>query len=45
MSENIAMIGAGANFLNMIKENAPSTYAKTDVAPQIVGELGQNDFH
>lgn len=44
MSENIAMIGAGANFLNMIKENAPSTYAKTDVAPQIVGELGQNDF-
>jgi putative chitobiose transport system substrate-binding protein len=44
MSENIALIGAGANFLNMIKENAPSTYAKTDVAPQIVGELGQYDF-
>lgn len=44
MSENIAMIGAGANFLNMIKENAPSTYSKTDVAPQIVGEIGQNDF-
>lgn len=44
MSENIALIGAGANFLNMIKENAPSTYSKTDVAPQIVGELGQNDF-
>lgn len=44
MSENIALIGAGANFLNMIKENAPSTYSKTDVAPQIVGEIGQNDF-
>lgn len=44
MSGNIALIGAGANFLNMIKENAPSTYATTDVAPQIVGELGQNDF-
>ncbi|MBR6723234.1 sugar ABC transporter substrate-binding protein [bacterium] len=44
MSGNIAMIGAGANFLNMIRENAPSTYAKTDVAPQIVGDLGQNDF-
>ena len=44
MSGNIATIGAGANFLNMIKENAPSTYEKTDVAPQIVGELGQNDF-
>ncbi|MBO5385953.1 sugar ABC transporter substrate-binding protein [bacterium] len=44
MSGNIALIGAGANFLNMIRENAPSTYAKTDVAPQIVGDLGQNDF-
>lgn len=44
MSENIALIGAGANFLNMIKENAPSTYSKTNVAPQIVGEIGQNDF-
>lgn len=44
MSGNIAIIGAGANFLNMIRENAPSTYEKTDVAPQIVGELGQNDF-
>ena len=44
MSENIALIGAGANFLNMIKENAPSAYAKTDVAPQIKGDLGQNDF-
>ncbi len=44
MSGNIVMITAGANFLNMIKENAPSTYAKTDVAPQFVGELSQNDF-
>ena len=44
MSENIALIGAGANFLNMIKENAPATYSKTNVAPQINGELGQNDF-
>lgn len=44
MSGNIALINAGANFLNMIKENAPSTYKKTDVAPQLNGELGQNDF-
>lgn len=44
MSGNIMLIGAGANFLNMIKENAPSTYSKTDVSPQITGELGQNDF-
>jgi len=44
MSGNVALIGAGANFLNMIKENAPSVYAKTDVAPQLKGDLGQNDF-
>ena len=44
MSGNIALIGAGANFLNMIKENAPSIYSKTDIAPQISGTLGQNDF-
>ncbi len=44
MSENIVLFQAGANFLNMIKENAPTTYAHTDIAPQIVGDLGQNDF-
>jgi len=44
MSENIVLFQAGANFLNMIKENAPTTYKHTDVAPQIVGELRQNDF-
>lgn len=44
MSENIVLFQAGANFLNMIKENAPTTYQNTDVAPQIVGDLGQNDF-
>ena len=44
MSGNIALIGAGANFLNMIKENAPEIYKQTDVAFQIKGDLGQNDF-
>lgn len=44
MAEKIVFFQAGANFLTLIKENAPSTYANTDVAPQIVGELGQNDF-
>jgi len=44
MSGNIMMITAGANFLNMIRENAPSTYKLTDIAPQITGRLGQNDF-
>lgn len=44
MSENIVLFQAGANFLNMINENAPSTYEKTDVSAQITGKLGQNDF-
>lgn len=44
MSNQIVFFQAGANFLNMIKENSPSTYKDTDVAPQIVGALGQNDF-
>lgn len=44
MAEQIVFFQAGANFLNMIKENAPSTYEKTDVAPQFTGKLGQNDF-
>ncbi len=44
MSENIILFQAGANFLNMIKENSPETYSHTDIAPQITGELGQNDF-
>lgn len=34
----------GANFLNMIKENAPKVYAQTDVFEQIKGPVGQNDF-
>ena len=44
MAEKIVFFQAGANFLNMIKENAPSTYKKTDVASQLTGSLGQNDF-
>lgn len=44
MSGQIVFFQSGANFLNMIKENSPFTYANTDVAPQIVGNLGQNDF-
>ena len=44
MSGEIAMLQAGANFLNMIKDNAPDVYKNTDVAPQAKGSLGQNDF-
>ena len=44
MAENIVFFQAGANFLTMIKENAPSTYENTDVSPQLTGKLGQYDF-
>ena len=44
MSENVVFFQGGANFLSMIKDNAPNVYKNTEVAPQIVGELGQNDF-
>ena len=44
MSGQIVFFESGANFLNLIQENAPSIYEVTDVAPQIKGRLGQNDF-
>ena len=44
MSENVVLFQAGANFLNQIQENAPKTYENTDVASQLTGEMGQNDF-
>jgi len=44
MSENVVFYQGGANFLSMIKDNAPDVYKNTEVAPQIVGALGQNDF-
>ena len=44
MAGKIVFYQGGANFLNMIKENAPGIYTVTDVAPQIRGTIGQNDF-
>ena len=44
MAGKIVFYQGGANFLNMIKENAPQIYAQTDVAEQIKGPLAQNDF-
>lgn len=44
MAGKIVFYQGGANFLNMIKENAPKVYAQTDVAEQIKGPVGQNDF-
>ena len=44
MAGKIVFYQGGANFLNMIKENAPKVYAQTDVTEQMKGSLGQNDF-
>lgn len=44
MAGKIVFYQGGANFLNMIKENAPKIYSQTDVTEQIKGPLGQNDF-
>lgn len=44
MSGQIVFFQSGANFLNMIKENAPEIYENTDVTRQLTGDLGQYDF-
>ena len=44
MAGKIVFYQGGANFLNMIKENAPKIYTVTDVTEQIKGPVGQNDF-
>ena len=44
MAGKLVFYQGGANFLNMINENAPKIYAQTDVTEQIKGPLGQNDF-
>ena len=44
MAGKIVFYQGGANFLNMIKENAPKVYKNTDITEQIKGPVGQNDF-
>ncbi len=44
MSGQIVFLQAGANFLNIIKENAPLIYDKTVVAAQMAGSSGKYDF-
>ena len=44
MSGKIIFYQGGSNFLNMIKENAPSVYEQTDVTEQMKGPAGQNDI-
>ena len=44
MSGKIIFYQGGANFLNMIKENAPTIYNNTDVMEQVRGSAGQFDI-
>ena len=44
MSGQIVFYNGGANFLNLVKENAPDVYEKTDIIPQITGPNGKYDF-
>ena len=44
MAGKIVFFQGGANFLTMVKENAPSIFEQTDVTEQIKGPVGQNDF-
>lgn len=43
MAGKIVFYQGGSNFLNMIKENAPSIYEHTDIIEQFKGPVGQND--
>jgi len=44
MSGKLVFLSAGANFLNIIKENAPDVYKNTIVLPQLTGTSGGYDF-
>ena len=44
MSGQLAVIVTGANFINMIKENAPSVYKNTEIMPQLTGDTGLYDY-
>ena len=44
MAGKIIFYQGGSNFLNVIKENAPSVYESTDVIEQFKGPIGQNDI-
>ena len=43
MSGQIAFIQSGANFLNIVKENAPQVFKDTDVSKQLTGDNGKYD--
>ncbi|MBE7705139.1 MAG: extracellular solute-binding protein [Cyanobacteria bacterium SIG29] len=44
MSGQISILVTGANFINMIKENAPSIYKNTEISYQLVGDTNAYDY-
>lgn len=44
MAGEVLMFEGGSNFLNMIKENAPKTFAQTVISNQLTGETGKYNF-
>ena len=44
MSGQLEYLVTGANFINMIKENAPSVYKNTKILPQLMGDTGLYDY-
>ncbi len=43
-SGTLALLLAGPNFLNIVKENAPAVYKSTDIAPQFPAQSDYMDF-
>ncbi len=44
MSNNASFVVLGSNFLNMVKENAPEIYAKSDISTQLTSKGGKYDI-
>ena len=44
MAGQVVFLQAGANFLNIIKENAPEVYKNTEISYQLKGTDGKYDF-
>lgn len=43
MSDNALLVVIGSNFLNMVKENAPTIYAQSDISTQLTSKDGKFD--
>ncbi len=44
MAGQLKYLVTGANFINMIKENAPEVYKNTKIIPQLTGDSGLYDY-